>query len=190
MIATRVNPASVPTAGSGASARVVAVHTIIMRALLLLVYLAQPSTAGNFASPIECSKELDEWFERTLSNEATNMTVLDVGGGTGDKTKRLRSRYNGPNRTSLTTWHSFECIQPGVSKRTDTCSSFDGRHIPRADNSIDIIFYSYVLHHAGGNTIALLQETRRVARRYIVVLEDLQYDTSYAARTEVTHPGW
>ena len=117
------------------------------------------------------------------------MTVLDVGGGTGDKTKRLRSLYNGPSRTSLNTWHSFECIQPGTSRKTDTCTGFDGRHIPREDESIDIVFYSYVLHHAGGNTIALLQETRRIARRYIVILEDLQYDTTYAARTEGTHPG-
>ena len=42
--------------------------------------------------------------------------------------------------------------------------------------------YSYVLHHAAGDTISLLKELNRVARNYVIVLEDV-IDSEDDART-------
>ena len=34
------------------------------------------------------------------------------------------------------------------------------------------MFFSYVLHHAGENTISLLRDAHRIARRHVIVAED------------------
>lgn len=49
---------------------------------------------------------------------------------------------------------------------------FDGFNIPFPDNFFDIVLISYVLHHAK-NPILLLKEANRVAKKKIIIYEDL-----------------
>ena len=67
---------------------------------------------------------------------------------------------------------------------------FDGEHLPYADRSQDVVFFSYSLHHAGDSALPLLQEATRVADHgaHIVVLEDLKADTMGMQRAEAVHP--
>ena len=49
----------------------------------------------------------------------------------------------------------------------------DGKHLPFKDNSFDIVFIAYVLHHSI-EPIELLKEARRVTRDKIIIYEDLK----------------
>jgi ubiquinone/menaquinone biosynthesis C-methylase UbiE len=49
---------------------------------------------------------------------------------------------------------------------------FDGKHLPFPDYSFDVVLLIFVLHHAK-DAKACLEEARRVARRSVVVFEDL-----------------
>jgi len=53
-------------------------------------------------------------------------------------------------------------------------SSFDGTSIPFPDKSFDHIVLSFVLHHAN-DPLALARECHRVARRSVIVFEELPY---------------
>ena len=138
---------------------------------------------GNHWSPSGCFETLDRWFNRTLRSVHRPFQVLDVGGGTGEKTLKLRDTYRD-------TAHTFECVDV-ASGPGSPCQRIDGERLPYADLSQHIVFFSYVLHHAADHTLALLQEAKRVARRgaYIVVLEDLKADTVLMQRAEAVHLG-
>ena len=58
---------------------------------------------------------------------------------------------------------------------------FDGRHIPRANRSVDVVTFFDVLHHAG-DPAAVLREAVRVAR-VCVVLKDHIADGAVAGWT-------
>lgn len=133
----------------------------------------------NHGSPPQCFVHLYAWFGQVLG-PGTTMSVLDVGGGTGDKTVRLRKTYERFG-------HSFACID--VVPSGSVCSKFDGQRIPRHDDSQDIVFFSYALHHAGDHALPLLLDASRVSRRYLVVLEDLKADTMDMQKAEATHLG-
>ncbi|KAH8062327.1 quercetin 2,3-dioxygenase [Aureococcus anophagefferens] len=65
---------------------------------------------------------------------------------------------------------------------------FDGRTVPAPDDSYDVVCFTYVLHHAAGATIKLLREARRVSKRYVVVLEDLQETAADAENAHAHEP--
>ena len=50
---------------------------------------------------------------------------------------------------------------------------FDGRSLPLAHASVEIVMLNSVLHHAASNAVAIFRDAVRVAQRYVVVLEDL-----------------
>ena len=50
--------------------------------------------------------------------------------------------------------------------------TFDGTSIPFADKAFDHVVLCFTLHHSH-DPMALIQECRRVARRSIIVFEDL-----------------
>lgn len=137
--------------------------------------------AGNHGSPLGCFKHLDAWLDRSLRQDhGRRMRVLDVGGGTGEKTLRLRKKFG--------TVHTLDCVDVFAHP---TCRMFDGEHLPYADRSQDVVFFSYSLHHAGDSALPLLQEATRVADQgaHIVVLEDLKADSMGMQRAEAVHPG-
>ena len=92
-------------------------------------------------------------------------SILDVGCGTGYLANQLRETYG---------------VDPtGVDIRDARAlpiafSSFDGTSLPFPDKSFDHIVLSYVLHHAN-DPLALARECHRVARRSVIVFEELPY---------------
>jgi SAM-dependent methyltransferase len=90
-------------------------------------------------------------------------SVLDVGCGTGYLCQYLDEMY-GAEPTGLDV-KDFR-VAP-IAFRT-----FDGTSIPFADEAFDHVVLCFTLHHSH-DPMALIQECRRVARRSIIVFEDL-----------------
>ena len=92
-------------------------------------------------------------------------SILDVGCGTGYLANHLGDLYG---------------VDPtGVDIRDARAlpiafSSFDGTSIPFPDNSFDHVVLSYVLHHAD-DPLALARECHRIARRSVIVFEELPH---------------
>ena len=87
---------------------------------------------------------------------------VDVGAGNGSFAERLRSQGRFVE--------AFE-----VTRRPDAHHSvklFDGRAIPAADKTYDTAVCMFVLHHASDQPV-LLRELGRVARRTVVIGEDV-----------------
>lgn len=90
-------------------------------------------------------------------------SVLDVGCGTGHLSTYLREMY--------------AAIPTGIdvkdSRQTDIpFAEFDGTSIPFPDKSFDHVVLSEVLHHSH-DPVRLTAECDRVARRRIMVFEDM-----------------
>ncbi len=90
-------------------------------------------------------------------------SILDVGCGTGYLPKYLEEMY-GVKSTGLDVADFNE---------TDIAFTvFDGVRIPLPDQSFDHVMLSFTLHHAH-DPMTLIQECRRVARRSVLVFEDM-----------------
>lgn len=89
---------------------------------------------------------------------------LDVGAGTGAVSVYL-SNILRPSKIEL-----CDIYLPDQSNYP--VKQFDGTRLDYESGSFDIVFFNYVLHHAADNTIPLLRDARRIARRYVVVAED------------------
>ena len=129
------------------------------------------------------------------------LAVLDVGSGTGalgavvsailDAPRALfvdvddpDQRNRGGGAAAVATYaRSFD----GFAERRPVVW-FDGRTVPAPDDSYDVACFTYVLHHAAGATIKLLREARRVSKRYVVVLEDLQETAADAENAHAHEP--
>jgi ubiquinone/menaquinone biosynthesis C-methylase UbiE len=94
-------------------------------------------------------------------------TVLDLGGGRGKVSLTLQAELD---------------VRPMVSDvmvgRTHPSLPFihqtDPLHVPLEDGSVDAVVMCYVLHHVGwGDQSALLQEARRLARRRVLIVENV-----------------
>ena len=129
----------------------------------------------------------DEYFLRELAARfgASQLSLVDVGAGTGtlgaiaaavldspkvqlvDVDDQGTNRGLGSDATALFA-RSFEAFTT-----EHPVHLFDGRTLDLPSDSYDVALLTYVLHHAAGDTIALLQEARRVARKYVIVLEDV-----------------
>jgi ubiquinone/menaquinone biosynthesis C-methylase UbiE len=97
-------------------------------------------------------------------DELQGCTWLDVGAGTGCVDAYLADMLNP---------ESFDLCDLNVGPRTAyPVSRFDGTHLDHPEDSYDVLFFTYVLHHAADSTIPLLRDAHRIARRYVVVLED------------------
>lgn len=90
-------------------------------------------------------------------------SVLDVGCGTGHLSAYLREMY-----AAVPTG-----IDVNDSRQTDIpFAEFDGTSIPFPDKSFDHVILSEVLHHSH-DPVRLSAECVRVARRRIIVFEDV-----------------
>jgi 2-polyprenyl-3-methyl-5-hydroxy-6-metoxy-1,4-benzoquinol methylase len=98
-------------------------------------------------------------------------TLLDVGTGLGDIPCRARemARRNG---VALTTIGLDSAPELAAASRASVDFSVcaDALRLPFADESIDVVMCSQVLHHfTGGDASILLREMNRVARVRVIV---------------------
>jgi ubiquinone/menaquinone biosynthesis C-methylase UbiE len=103
---------------------------------------------------------------------------LDVGAGTGAMSLYLSEIFE-----------STDCELCDVTippQSNAPVKHIEGTRLDYQSNSFDIVFFSYILHHAADNTISLLRDAHRIARRYVVVTEDLK-DTAADCLWAYTH---
>jgi SAM-dependent methyltransferase len=109
----------------------------------------------------------DEGFFAYMADNAATFkgfTWLDVGADTGALSLYL-SEILESTRFDLCDLHVAPQANFPIKK-------IDGTHLDHEDNSYDLVLFSYVLHHAADDTIRLLRDAHRIARRYVVVTED------------------
>lgn len=110
-------------------------------------------------------------LEPTLRRLPSTATLLDIGTGLGDIPARARRHA----RT-----HKVELYTIGVdlapelaaasARKVDTAVCADALRLPFADDSVDVVTCSQVLHHfPGSRGVELLREMNRVARVRVVV---------------------
>lgn len=134
-------------------------------------YTSQQSHPENHHSPMGCNSDFFTWISSVAhkmngsGDKSAPLEVLDVGGGDGNLGQETKRR-------SINV--AWDCID--IVKR-DRCKQFDGRTLPHANNSKDVVVFNYVLHHAADETISLLAHAQRVARKYVIVVEDLKGTT-------------
>jgi SAM-dependent methyltransferase len=89
---------------------------------------------------------------------------LDVGAGTGAVSLYLSEILDASN---------FELCDVTLAPRCNfPVKQIAGTQLDYDCNSFDLVFFSYVLHHAADDTIHLLRDAQRIARKYVVVTED------------------
>lgn len=97
---------------------------------------------------------------------------LDVGCGNMVLAEKLEQRI--PN--SL--WKCIDIHELPKSMKSESrwikYLQFDGRNIPFADQSFDLILLCDVLHHSGEHLIFLLKEAARVAK-YVIVKDHFEF---------------
>lgn len=130
----------------------------------------------NHASPFACSVPLFHWWRKKFKDGA-HPRVLDVGGGRGDIGAELSRRFG---TLSL----SYECVDVVPSSK---CRAFDGSSLNYSSASADVVLFNYVLHHAADNTISLLTDARRIARKFVIVVEDIKAKTRSGAMGQFLH---
>jgi len=116
------------------------------------------------------SSAIDE-IKDVLQEMKSSGTLLDVGTGLGDIPRRARdiARKNG---VELTTIGLDAVCELAMASRTAVSFAVcgDALRLPFADNSIDIVMCSQVLHHFSGlDAVKLLREMNRVARLRVIV---------------------
>lgn len=116
------------------------------------------------------SSAVDE-IRDALGELPNDATLLDVGTGLGDIPCRARAIAK-KNGITLRTIGLDAARELAVASRSSVTHSVcaDALHLPFADNSIDIVMCSQVLHHFSGiDALKLLREMDRVARRRVIV---------------------
>ncbi|MBK8476219.1 MAG: methyltransferase domain-containing protein [Opitutaceae bacterium] len=87
-------------------------------------------------------------------------TVLDVGTGDGSIAQAIQSQKTGVEIRGIDVLVRRETKIP--------VTPFDGKSIPYADNSFDVVLFVDVLHHTEDPQV-LLDEAARVARRCVII---------------------
>lgn len=109
------------------------------------------------------SAELLDWrYGLVAEHIAANQRVLDLGAGTGWVGKRLAERKN----CDVSLVDVLDCNETDLP-----LTVYDGRTIPFADKTFDVVTLVFVLHHAV-NQEEILSEAARVARAKIILVED------------------
>ena len=95
----------------------------------------------------------------------TTESVLDLGAGDALVAQRIYDRKT----------KNITLIDVGNANLTNLpLIIYDGNGLPFADKSFDVALLLYVLHHCQ-NPAQVLEETKRVVRKKVIILEDLYY---------------
>lgn len=73
-----------------------------------------------------------------------------------------------------------------------TTHTYNGRDLPFRKGAFDVVILSFMLHHAGENTLRLLQQVHHVAKSFVLVGEDLtglEYPLGWHQRNYDHQPG-
>jgi len=121
----------------------------------------------NFKAPI-----LDA-FERSMHVQHTlwrpGMSLLDVGGALGLQAAYLAAAH-GVKATVYEVPFTSDC--PNILQSPFRVNFFWGT-IPEPSRSHDAVSFMNVLHHAANLTVPLLRQAADIARRYILITEDV-----------------
>ena len=109
-------------------------------------------------------------------------TLLDVGTGMGDIPRRARDVAARRGITLETVGlEAAEWLAAAGRSSTTAAVVGDGRALPFASHSVDVVICSQVLHHFfEGEAIALVQELNRVARVRVIISDLLRSDLAVA----------
>ena len=109
-------------------------------------------------------------------------TLLDVGTGMGDIPRRAREVAAGRGITLDTIGlEAAEWLAADGRSSTTAAVVGDGRALPFASHSVDVVICSQVLHHFfEEEAIALVQELNRVARVRVIISDLLRSDLAVA----------
>jgi SAM-dependent methyltransferase len=109
-------------------------------------------------------------------------TLLDVGTGMGDIPRRAREVAARHGITLDTVGlEAAEWLAAAGRSSTTAAVVGDGRTLPFASNSVDVVICSQVLHHFfDHDAFALLRELDRVARVRVIVSDLLRSDLAIA----------
>lgn len=114
-----------------------------------------------------------------------SLRVIDVATGGADIPVAVAkwARRRGLRAEILATDRSVEVMRLGVPRSTEFVEFVlaDARHLPLADDSVDVAICSLVLHHLSPeDAVSMLQEMSRVARRGIVMNDLVRNWPGYA----------
>jgi Methyltransferase domain len=109
----------------------------------------------------------DESFFSYFASHAESLkgsSWLDVGADRGAVSLYLSEILDSTN---------FELCDVTLAPRCNfPVKQITGTQLDYECNSFDLVLFSYVLHHAADDTIQLLRDAQRIARKYVVVTED------------------
>lgn len=139
--------------------------SLLMPPVMIVVAIVLATIPRKLFSVIARNGENAELKDRLASMDPyikPGYSVLDVGAGSGVFSKRVAA--------------AFDAKVVGVDiidyKDDDIdIHLFDGKKLPFEDDSFDVVFAAFVLHHDKRHA-SLVKEMRRVARQTIVVYED------------------
>lgn len=118
-------------------------------------------------------REMQSVYRDLQRAGVSNLTLLDVGTGLGDIpvaiSRDAREHSITVNPIGLELTHAFAGV---AHPRVRSVMAADARVLPLADNSVDVITCSLVLHHLEEDDAEqMLRECDRVARRRVIVAE-------------------
>lgn len=98
--------------------------------------------------------------------------LLDVGAASGELTRFIARKY-GLKATALDVLAPQNNSFAWYKQRADAfpVQIFDGRTLPAASQSYDVVLFVFSLHHAARDAPALIREAARVASSTIIVVE-------------------
>lgn len=121
-------------------------------------------------------------LEAVVSSLPQRATLLDVGTGMGDIPRRAREIAARHGITLDTIGlEAAEWLAAAGRSSTTAAVVGDGRSLPLADHSVDVVICSQVLHHFfDDEAFALLRELDRVARTRVIVSDLVRSDLAIA----------
>jgi SAM-dependent methyltransferase len=114
-------------------------------------------------------------------------SILDIGG----RDFKEYCSNTGKLYTCIDLERPQKTGQGGYFKDKDGLT-YDGRNLPFGENEFDLVIVSFVLHHASNNTLFLLEQIKKISKRYIIIGEDLSeldYDLKWHKRNFIHQPG-
>ena len=116
-------------------------------------------------------------------------SFLDVGAGSGEITSYLERKYGlrgtaidvtPPDANFWATGLENEAKSKAALKSGEYFDSrhhrvdvFNGKTLAYDDGAFDLVLFNMVLHHAAANSQSLLKEAARVAKKYVLLAEDV-----------------